>query len=67
MLAQRQHVILTSFNIDKVWVPTFCICYLLFCDSNDHVYCNVSGYGYPMGTGYIWWYRYDVILYHKSY
>jgi hypothetical protein len=26
-----------------------------FCDSNDHVYCNVSGYEYLMGTLYPWW------------
>jgi hypothetical protein len=36
---------------------------IYFCDSNDHVYCNVSGYGYLMGTTTHGGYGYDIILY----
>jgi hypothetical protein len=41
--------------IKLCWVRYICYVGTYFCDSNDHVYCNVNGYGYPMGTRYPWW------------
>jgi hypothetical protein len=41
--------------IKLCWVRYICYAGTYFCDLNDHVYCNVNGYGYPMGTRYPWW------------
>jgi hypothetical protein len=41
--------------IKLCWVRYNCYAGTYYCDSNDHVYRNVNGYGYPMGTRYPWW------------
>jgi hypothetical protein len=41
--------------IKLCWVRYICYAGTYFCDSNDHVYRNVNGYGYPMGARYPWW------------
>jgi hypothetical protein len=41
--------------IKLCWVRCICYAGTYYCDSNDHVYRNVNGYGYPMGTRYPWW------------
>lgn len=41
--------------IKLCWVRYIYYAGTYFCDSNDHVYHNFNGYGYPMGTRYPWW------------
>jgi hypothetical protein len=41
--------------IKLCWVRNICYAGTYFCDLNYHVYRNVNGYGYPMGTRYPWW------------
>jgi hypothetical protein len=44
------------WTCDKLcWVRYIYYVGTYFCDSNDHVYRNVNGYGYLMGTHYPWW------------
>jgi hypothetical protein len=48
--------------IKLCWVRYICYAGIYFCDSNDHIYRNVNGYGYPMGTRYPWWVGLDKML-----
>jgi hypothetical protein len=41
--------------IKLCWVQYICYAGTYYCNSNDHIYHNVNGYGYPMGTRYPWW------------
>jgi hypothetical protein len=34
--------------IKLCWVRYICYAGTYYCDSNDHVYRNVNGYGYPL-------------------
>jgi hypothetical protein len=53
--APRTDALSVQHVIKLCWVRYICYVGTYFFDSNDHVYSNVNGYGYPMGTRYPWW------------